>query len=69
MLDQPIFTIHYPIARSIYDTQLYCDFKLSDVERFVWTLIGGLGGEAEETALFLPIMRQVFAPAQQPGRR
>ena len=26
---------------------------------------GGLGGEAEETALFLPVMRQVFA---QPGR-
>lgn len=28
MLDQPIFTTHYPIARSIYDTQLYCDFVL-----------------------------------------
>ena len=27
-LDQPIFTTHYPIARSIYDTQLYCDFVL-----------------------------------------
>jgi hypothetical protein len=30
---------------------------------------GGLGGEAEETALFLPVMRQVFAQSQQPGRR
>src|ERR1700674_5790394 len=30
---------------------------------------GGLGGEAEETALFLPVMRQVFAPSQQPDRR
>jgi hypothetical protein len=28
LLDQPIFTVHYPIARSIYDTQLYCDFVL-----------------------------------------
>jgi hypothetical protein len=30
---------------------------------------GGLGSEAEETALFLPILRQVFAQSQQPGRR
>src|SRR6202035_6070224 len=30
---------------------------------------GGLGGEAEETALFLPVMRQVFAQSQQPGWR
>src|SRR6202030_2953469 len=30
---------------------------------------GGLGGEAEETALFLPLMRQVFAQSQQPARR
>ena len=30
---------------------------------------GGLGGEAEETALFLPVMRQVFAQSQQPARR
>ena len=29
---------------------------------------GGLGGEAEETALFLPVMRQVFAQSQQPAR-
>jgi hypothetical protein len=29
----------------------------------------GLGGEAEETALFLPVMQQVFAQSQQPGRR
>jgi hypothetical protein len=29
----------------------------------------GLGGEAEETALFLPVMRQVFAQSQQPARR
>ena len=28
LLDQPIFTVHYPIARSIYDTQLYCGFVL-----------------------------------------
>ncbi len=31
---------------------------------------GGLGGETEETALFLPVMRQVFfAQPQQPARR
>src|SRR5580704_12539846 len=30
---------------------------------------GGLGGEAEETALFLPVMRQVFAQSQQPARK
>ena len=30
---------------------------------------GGLGGEAEETALFLPVTRQVFAQSQQPARR
>jgi hypothetical protein len=30
---------------------------------------GGLGGEAEETALFLPVMRQVFAQSQQPAHR
>jgi len=30
---------------------------------------GGLGGEAEETALFLPVIRQVFAQAQQRGQR
>ena len=29
---------------------------------------GGLGGEAAETALFLPVMRQVFAQSQQPAR-
>lgn len=27
-MDQPIFTTHYPIAKSIYDTQLFCDFLL-----------------------------------------
>ncbi|MBL7058530.1 hypothetical protein ISS03_04280 [Patescibacteria group bacterium] len=27
-LEQPVFTIQYPIARSVYDTQLYCDFIL-----------------------------------------
>jgi hypothetical protein len=34
-------------------------FGLSDVERFVWILMV-LGGKAEETALFLPVMRQVL---------
>jgi hypothetical protein len=29
----------------------------------------GLGGEAEETVLFLPVMRQVLAQPQQPARR
>src|SRR6516225_8534122 len=28
-----------------------------------------LGSEAKEAALFLPVVRQVFAQAQQPGRR
>lgn len=27
-LEQPIFSTHFPIARSIYDTQLICDFIL-----------------------------------------
>jgi hypothetical protein len=27
-----------------------------------------IAGEAEETALFLPVMRQVFAQSQQPAR-
>jgi hypothetical protein len=30
---------------------------------------GGLGGEAEATALFLPVMRQVLTQPQQPARR
>src|ERR1700726_711211 len=30
---------------------------------------GGLGGEAEETALFLPVMRQVFAQSRSEERR
>src|ERR1700730_9521094 len=30
---------------------------------------GGLGGETQESALFLPVMRQVFAQLQQLGRR
>src|ERR1700730_5385411 len=36
-------------------------------QRFGWVL--GLGGKPEETALFLPVMRQVFAQSQQPARR
>jgi hypothetical protein len=39
------------------------------VEQFQLDFDGGLGGEAEETALFLPVMRQVFAQSQEPGRR
>jgi hypothetical protein len=44
-------------------------FESSDVERFGWILMECLGGEAEEMALFLPIMRQIFAESEQPGRR
>jgi hypothetical protein len=29
----------------------------------------GLGGETKELALFLPVMRQVLAQPQEPGRR
>ena len=29
----------------------------------------GLGGESEKMALFLPVMRQVFAQPQEPGQR
>ena len=29
----------------------------------------GLGGKAEETGLFEPVMRQVFAQPQEPSRR
>jgi hypothetical protein len=42
---------------------------VSDVERFGLDIDGGLGAEAEETALFLPVMRQVFAQSQEPSRR
>jgi hypothetical protein len=31
--------------------------------------VEGLGGETEEMALFLPVMRQVFTQAQEPGGR
>ena len=44
-------------------------FESSDVEQFQLDFDGGLGVEAEETPLFLPVMRQVFAQSQQPGRR
>jgi hypothetical protein len=40
-------------------------FESSDVEHSS----GGLGDEAEGTALFLPVMRQIFAQSQQLGRR
>jgi hypothetical protein len=44
-------------------------FELSDVERFRLDIAEGLAGEPEELALFLPVMRQVFAQPQKPGRR
>jgi hypothetical protein len=44
-------------------------FRVVGCGAFGPDLDGGLGGEAEETALFLPVMRQVLAQPQQPCRR
>jgi len=33
-LDQPIYTIQYPVAKSIYNTQLYCDVILFHPEKY-----------------------------------
>jgi hypothetical protein len=38
-LDQPIFTVHYPVARSIYDTQLFCDFLIFHPDKHAANLI------------------------------
>jgi hypothetical protein len=43
-------------------------FESSDVERFRLDFAEGLGGEPEELVLLLPVMRQVFAQPQKPGR-
>ena len=44
-------------------------FGSSDVGAFRLDFDGDLGGEAEETALFLPVMWQVLTQPQQPARR
>ena len=44
-------------------------FRVVGWGAFGLDLDGGLGGEAKETALFLPIMRQVLAQPQEPRRR
>jgi hypothetical protein len=38
-LDRPIFTVHYPVARSIYDTQLFCDFLIFHPDKHAANLI------------------------------
>ena len=44
-------------------------FRVVGCRAFRLDLEEGLGGEPEESALFLPVMRQVFAQPQEPGRR
>jgi hypothetical protein len=44
-------------------------FESKDVGRVSSDFAQGLGGKAEETALFLPVMRQVIALPQESGRR
>ena len=44
-------------------------FRVVGCGEFRLDLDGDLGGEAKETALFLPVMRQVFVQSQQPARR
>jgi hypothetical protein len=43
-------------------------FRVAGCGAFRLDFDGGSGGEAEETALFLPVMRQVFAQSQRPAR-
>jgi hypothetical protein len=44
-------------------------FRVVGCRAFRPDLEEGLGGETEETALFLPVVRKVFAQPQEPGRR
>ena len=44
-------------------------FRVVGCRAFRPDLEEGLGGETEELALFLPVMRQVFAQPQEPDRR
>jgi hypothetical protein len=46
-----------------------CRFRVVGCGAFRLDFDGDLGGEAEETALFLPVMRQVLTQPQQPARR
>ena len=57
-LEQPIFTVHYPIARSIYDTQMYCDFLIFHPAKHASNLIieskwQQSGGSVDEKFPFL----------------
>lgn len=38
-LDQPVFTTQYPIAKSVYGTNLYCDFILYHPQKYPNCLI------------------------------
>ncbi len=38
-LDQPVFTVQYPVAKSVYDTQMYCDFIIYHPEKYSNCLI------------------------------
>jgi hypothetical protein len=43
-------------------------FRVVGCRAFRLDFAEGLGGETEEPALFLPVMRQVFTQPQEPGR-
>jgi hypothetical protein len=43
-------------------------FRVVGCRAFCLDFEEGSGGKAEETALLLPVMRQVFAQSQQSGR-
>src|ERR1700756_1987826 len=43
-------------------------FRVVGCRAFGLDLEEGLGDEPEELALFLPVMRQIFAQPQEPGR-
>lgn len=38
-LDQKVFTVQYPVAKSVYETDLYCDFILYNPEKYPECLI------------------------------
>jgi hypothetical protein len=38
-LDQPVFTVQFPIAKSVYETDLYCDFILYHPQKHTACLV------------------------------
>jgi hypothetical protein len=65
-LDRPIFTVHYPVARSIYDTQLFCDFLIfhpdKHAARKLQTGCGGSQQRSAQRAKFLAAIQTASRP-------